>query len=462
MAALYAGIVRVSKMNGRVAGSDRMHSDQEQVTDCQRYATELHGALELLPPELDISGGNPIAKRPSLQAAIEGVEQGKYAGIVVAYLSRLTRSRSGLEIWDRVEAAGGKVLCAQERLDTSTSTGRYIRDIHLANAVREREQKGEDHAKRRAASIAAGIWCTPNVPRGYDKAEDRHLTPNDDAPLVASWFQRRAAGEPILQIARSAGINTATLRATLKNRVYLGEVGEKNQKPCVGAHPPIVDPETWERCQTFKPRPPRSPELAENVLAGLVRCASCGRNMGRGRGTSGGKYVETYRCDSYRTGGGCDQPTTIMVARLVDFIDTHYARPTYGRLKTMAQRDHDLTAYRATLEQARAEERAWVENVPATSPNYGHGLAVREEARAVAEATLAVRVAAIPAADLPDSYDDLSLADRNVWLRSWIGAVRVERVGRGRRVPVADRVEVVERDALADGDGEVVVGPGVA
>jgi DNA invertase Pin-like site-specific DNA recombinase len=64
-------------------------------------------------------------------------------------MSRLSRSRSGIQIWERVEAAGGRLHCAHEDRDTSTPIGRLIRDIHLANAVREREEHAERHARRR-------------------------------------------------------------------------------------------------------------------------------------------------------------------------------------------------------------------------------------------------------------------------------------------------------------------------
>jgi len=142
----WAGIVRVSHVGTR--GGDSLHADEEQVHEIERYASAHHARVEFMPPELSVSGGKPIDERPSLRAAIEGVERGDYTGVVVAYLSRLSRSRSGLEIWERVERAGGRVHCAHENLDTSTPNGRFIRDIHLANAVREREEHARSEERR--------------------------------------------------------------------------------------------------------------------------------------------------------------------------------------------------------------------------------------------------------------------------------------------------------------------------
>lgn len=116
-------------------GGDSFHSDAEQVREVERYAAPRGAEVVFMEPELSISGGKAIEDRPSLTAAVEGVESGLYTGIVVAYLSRLSRSRSGQAIWDRVEAAGGTIHCAKESLDTSTPNGGFIRDIHLANAT---------------------------------------------------------------------------------------------------------------------------------------------------------------------------------------------------------------------------------------------------------------------------------------------------------------------------------------
>lgn len=118
----WAGLVRVSNLGGR--GGDSFHADSDQVADLEREAERIGARLVVLPPELDVSGGLPIEQRPSLLAAIEGVERGEYAGIMVSYLSRFGRSiREQLRAWDRVEAAGGRVIVVREQIDSSTAAG---------------------------------------------------------------------------------------------------------------------------------------------------------------------------------------------------------------------------------------------------------------------------------------------------------------------------------------------------
>src|SRR5215212_2679620 len=117
----WAAVIRVSHMGERRAGAANVHTDREQVEEVTAEAKRLGVPLKVLDPELNVSGGLPLAKRPSLRAAVEGVEKGRYGGIVVAYLSRLGRNtREQLAVWDRVEAAGGRIICIRENVDTST------------------------------------------------------------------------------------------------------------------------------------------------------------------------------------------------------------------------------------------------------------------------------------------------------------------------------------------------------
>jgi DNA invertase Pin-like site-specific DNA recombinase len=144
-----------------------------------------------MPPELDVSGGLPLERRPSLLAAVEGVERGEFAGIIVAYLSRLGRNvREQLRAWDRVEAAGGRIIVVREGIDTSTPAGRMHRTILLAIAENEREQHVERFEERRRKATEAGIWQRRQTPLGYDRDErTRRLVANDDAPRVRAAFR---------------------------------------------------------------------------------------------------------------------------------------------------------------------------------------------------------------------------------------------------------------------------------
>lgn len=140
--------------------------------------------MEFLPPELDVSGGLPLANRPALREAVEGVEQGRYTGLAVAYLSRMGRDmRVLLEAWERIENAGGQVLAVREGIDSSTATGRLQRNLLAAIDAAQREQAAEGFERRNRVAVEQGIWKQRIVPIGYSRhPETRGLVPNTSTP----------------------------------------------------------------------------------------------------------------------------------------------------------------------------------------------------------------------------------------------------------------------------------------
>src|SRR4051794_24614453 len=239
--AVYAALTRVSHMGERKAGANNFHADHDQLEAIEHWAQRQGVGLEILPAELDVSGGLPIERRPSLMRAIEGVETGAYAGVTVAYLTRFGRNlREQLRAWDRIEAAGGRVVVVQEGIDTSNSSGRMHRNILLSIAEGERERHAEDFDRRRRCAVEAGVWQRRQTPRGYDRdPETRRLVPNADAPSVVATFREKAVGKSNSELARSLGMTTSGVRQLLRNRVYLGEL-RVGQHLNAAAHPPLV------------------------------------------------------------------------------------------------------------------------------------------------------------------------------------------------------------------------------
>ena len=438
-----AAVVRVSHVGGR--NGDSFHADEDQVGEIRRYAIALDAEVAFMEPELSVSGGEKIEKRPGLLAAIEGVESGEFDGIVVANLRRLTRSRSGHEIWERVEAAGGHVYCARERLDTSTPYGRRVRDVEIANAVCEREEFAEMHAERRRKTVEAGIWRWRQTPRGYDKDPDtRKLVPNDEgAAEVVAAMRDTARGMSITALADRLEMTQSGVRQMLKNRVYLGELRDG---PYLNehAHPAIVDLDTFEAAQTGKPRPPRSAD-GPALLAGLIRCASCGHVMSRKRTAN-----VVYACPARHSGERCPGPASITTALIDAHVGTIALREL-ERLSVTAKDSRGAEQAQATLADAERERDAYLSGVKAA------GLAVetfaagaRERQAAVDVAREALRAELSRRAVVPDmgtgadAWEVLDSHERNQLLRSLLSVVVVARAGgRGSRTPLEDRVRVL-------------------
>ena len=397
----------------------------------------------MLPPDLDASGGT--MSRPVLEQALAGIEAGRYRGLVVAYLSRASRNaRHLLEMWDRIQAAGGELHSVSEGIDTSTPAGRLTRTMLAAIAEHQLDTYRESFAAQRASATARGIWQRRQTPLGYQRdPATRRLVPDRDADRVRAAFRDRAAGTTIIDLARGLRMTEAGVRHLLRNRVYLGElaVGE-HVNPA--AHPPLLTVEQFLAAQrSGPPRPPRSGVPV--LLGGLVRCASCGLVMSRNRGA--GRHP-AYTCHGSSSAGTCPRPAAVALARLDAHVEA-VALPELARLVVVRDDDGTLADAQRTLAAANAELAAYLTGVAAADLDpavFAHGARTRQEAVERAQG-LTDRLAAAqgPTPNLapPAAWPRLSVPQRAHVLRGLLEAVIVRPVGRGKRCPIEDRTRIV-------------------
>jgi DNA invertase Pin-like site-specific DNA recombinase len=433
-------------MGERKAGAANVHADREQVEEIQRYAQAVGAELVILAPELDVSGGAPLEQRPSLLAAIEGVERGEFDGIVVSYLSRLGRNvREQLRAWDRVEAAGGRIICVRENFDTSTPHGRLHRTFMLGIAEHELDLHKERFERLREWATEAGIWQRRQTPRGYDRdPATRRLVPNQQAAEVQAAFRDHAAGTSVRALAARLAMTPAGIRHLLSNRVYLGEL-KVGRHVNPAAHPALVDEATFALCQANRPRPPRRVTEGPALLAGLVRCAGCGHVM-----TRAVTQRVVYVCTGRHSGGDCPAPAAITLANL----DAHVEQIALAELEqltaTATHPNDTVSRAREVLARAERELAAYVEAISAAQVGarvFAEGARQRQQAVDAANAELQ---AAFEADALPrirnaaHDWPTLTAQERNALLRSLLAGVIVRRAGRpGRAVPVEERVRVL-------------------
>lgn len=447
MSETWAGVIRVSHMGGRIAGAENVHTDRDQVAAIEARAALDGARVIILPPELDVSGGLPLEQRPSLLQAIEGVETGEYQAIVVAYLSRLGRNvREQLKAWDRVEAAGGRIICAAENLDTSTSHGRFLRTVLLANAEREREEHADRFEQLREHATRAGVWQRRQTPLGYDRdPATRRLTPNQDAGRVRAIYTAKIRGDSIASIARQQRMTTAGIRHLLRNRVYLGEltVG-RHTNPA--AHPPIITADVFQAAQQYAARPARSPDAQPSLLTGLIVCAGCDRPM------SPSARRTTYACRVLHSGGACPQPATISQHLADEHVELFVRDLLDGIVLQGSQPSSQTSQLAAEHAAAIAELEAWAHvSVADLGPDaYRAGAAARRDrVRAAQHAMRAHNTLGTITSGL-QAWDTLTTVERQHVLRGLLHKITVRKAGRGGRPNPADRITIVPLDGLVD------------
>ena len=277
---------RKSSEEGLDQAFNSLHAQREA---CEAYVKSQAGEGWIVHPVIyddgGISGGT--MERPALKQLLADIDRGMIDIVVVYKFDRLTRSLMDFaKIVDRFDARSVSFVSVTQAFNTTNSMGRLTLNVLLSFAQFEREVTGERIRDKIAQSKAKGMWMGGALPVGYDAPTDpltRALVVNpEQAERVRAMFDRYlalgsvhalkqeldAAGEVTrVHVARSGGTRggqpygRGALFHMLRNRVYVGDIvhGDKSYP---GAHPPIIDPDIFEKVQAM---------LDDNVAARKVR-----------------------------------------------------------------------------------------------------------------------------------------------------------------------------------------------
>lgn len=284
----------------------------------------------------EVVSGETITSRPQMQRLLHDVEQGRFAGVLVMEVERLARGDTidqGI-VARTFQYSGTKIITPSKTYDPSSEFDREYFEFGLFMSRREYQTINRRQQAGRLASVREGKWPSNKAPYGYSrrKLENQKgwtLVPDDRAPIVKDifrWYTNGIAAEDgtlhrlgpaqvarrlnMLQIPSPGGKDwtNQSVISLLRNPVYAGWVcwGKRHQvkrmengeimtaRPRAkedetvsfpGLHPPLVTQEIFDTvqhllCGTISRPGPKS-ALLQNPLAGLVKCAQCGRNMVR-------------------------------------------------------------------------------------------------------------------------------------------------------------------------------------
>lgn len=192
------GYIRVSTLDQATEGVSL--ADQREKINA--YCA-LHG-LELLAVHADEGiSGKRADNRPGLQRAL--VEVCKRKAVLVVYsLSRLARStRDCIGLSERLEKCGADIASITEKLDTTSSMGRFFFTLMSALGELERHQIGERTKAAMGHMRRQGRRISRHVPYGHDlDADGKTLVVNAGERARITAMQRaRAAGKSYQSIA---------------------------------------------------------------------------------------------------------------------------------------------------------------------------------------------------------------------------------------------------------------------
>ena len=414
--------------------------------------------------EAGVSGSKDWKQR-ALGQAIAACEQGEAGGIIVEEQSRLSRE-NGLqtaEVWDALERAELRLVCAAEGLDTANGDHELNFAIKAALAREQWKQyKRRSEATKKHAVEQLGIHIGP-APFGYTRGLHEPLRRDPkQGKVVRGAFELRATGASLHDVIRFLDRNApggpsgrgawalSTLSRILANRVYLGEARGGSGYVNVGAHPAIVAQETFDACQALGGRREPAPIEAKSLLAGVARCAGCGYALRRQKVT--GEHL-VYRCRGRSATGECAAPASVMVHALDGLVEAAVEERLSDQTIERVATGQDVDAIHERLAKARKKRE------PFEDPDYVGLLGVAAASRALAKVdeTIAAVESELAAAltsgdgffgvvatqDALDALQSLDVTKRREVVQAMLGGVFVSKAPRG--TPVGDRVTLVWR-----------------
>lgn len=237
------------------------------------------------------SGSN--LDRPALKEMLHDIQQGKI-DIVISYkIDRLTRSpKDFYQLIEIFEKHSVSFLSITERFDTSTPSGRLLRNIMLTFAQFERELISERIRDKMLERAKKGLWTSGRPPFGYKKDEKKLVIEPREAEMVKTIFESFIAKPSLFglynmlkeqQLYNRSGLplSKTAIDVILKGTIYVGMIRHKG-KIYQGIHEPIVSKELFDEVQNIRKdrvRPKNMTTYNFSLFPGLVHCKECGSIM---------------------------------------------------------------------------------------------------------------------------------------------------------------------------------------
>ena len=345
--------IRLSKEDKNKTESDSVVTQKEIVKEYLK----LHPDIDFVDFYIDDGFTGTDFDRPGFQRLKEDVVSGKVNCVIVKDLSRFARNAagSGNYIDDLFVRHRVRFISINNGLDTMSgemnAATRCI-TVGVTNVLNESVSATTSVNVRGSLNVRRnnGEFIGSFASYGYIKdPEDRHklIVDEEAAAVVRMIFEKFVSGVSIYEITyqlnemglpnpssykKQKGMNyrhqsgeitdgmwpESSVRRILKNEMYIGNMVQgKNTKisykikQCVavpkeewyvveGTHEAIIDTETFEKAQSlFNHNIRRSSEKDEvDLFAGFVKCADCGRAMGKKSNDNKNREYHYYRCET--------------------------------------------------------------------------------------------------------------------------------------------------------------------
>ncbi|ERN51618.1 recombinase family protein [Alkalihalophilus marmarensis] len=284
--------------------------------------------------------GSTIEKREGLKELLNYVREYNIDYVLVYKLSRLSRKISDVaSIAEHFENLGVKFISIEDKIDTSSVTGKYFLMMAAIFAEMERDNiilqvKGGMEQKARQ-----GEWNGGSPPLGYDLVDKKLLVNRKEAEIIVYIFNEYLKGKGYKAISKELNdkgwktkkgknFNGVGIKEILRNPTYRGQIRWAYRKEwnkldseykrkrkyneelilSKGIHKAIINKAVFEEVQQRIENNPRHTMKrfdGKHLLSGLLRCPDCGYGMSIQIVKRKDKVYEYYSCNQYQTYKRC-------------------------------------------------------------------------------------------------------------------------------------------------------------
>jgi site-specific DNA recombinase len=229
--------------------------------------------------------------RPALKDLLNDIVEGKVDCILTYKIDRLTRSPKDfytlIELFDK---HGVSFISITENFDTSSPSGRLLRNIMLTFAQFEREMTAERTKDKMEARAKKGLWNGGIVPYGYKNIDKKLVIDEKEAECVRNIFKTfietqslaETRGQINIKYQTRAGkkFSKGTIDNILRNPIYYGKIEYKGIL-YDGVHKPIISEAMFLKAQSIRKIKVKQETKINHpyLLGSLLRCAECGSVM---------------------------------------------------------------------------------------------------------------------------------------------------------------------------------------
>ena len=285
--------------------------------------------------------GKSIEGRPAFKKMLSDIENGLQIDYVLVYkLSRFGRNASDiLNSLEFIQSYGINLICIEEGIDSSQTSGKLLISVLSAVAEIERENIIEQTMNGRKEKARQGGWNGGFAPYGYYLKDKLLFIQEKEAEAIRLIYDKFANTNMgyggVAQYLNLQGIEKITrqngklkewsgsfVRQILDNPIYYGKIafgrrarekikGTKNeyrqawQEDYIladGKHEAIIDEELWNKVRekreaTGIKQPSKVGKDRVHLLSGILKCPSCGGPMYTNKHAwtnKDGTYKEVY------------------------------------------------------------------------------------------------------------------------------------------------------------------------